>query len=120
MLVKQLFQAPTGGCGSEVRGAECPAAGTGPDSNAIYVATRCSGQRQGEALPAPHRRCRRELCVLVVDIPLGEAVEQLVEGVPALQPRQVGAAEQQQHGSNRSVSSTTRFSGERSRSTWRR
>src|SRR6478672_10258836 len=48
-----------------------------------------SGQDKPQLFPTAHSRCRRQPCCLVVDSPLGPAVEQLVEHDPAFQPRQV-------------------------------
>src|SRR5204863_9424833 len=53
--------------------------------------TVVSGKDERHALPAAHRRRRGELGVRVIDLPLWEPVEQLVQRNAAFEPREVRA-----------------------------
>ena len=71
---------------------------TGSDTALLVIAflrPRRSLERSREderhPLPAAHRRGRRQLHAVVVDVPLGEAVQQLVEAHATFEPREVGA-----------------------------
>src|ERR1700730_7563544 len=49
------------------------------------------GKHQPQSLPAANGGRRRQLHTVVIDVPLSEAVEQLVERDPSFQARQVRA-----------------------------
>ena len=69
---------------------ETTTTGSYRDASAMHVGH--PGGRSGHVrVPAAHGRGRRELHAVVVDLPLGEAVEHLVERDPALEPGERGA-----------------------------
>src|SRR6478672_6005739 len=53
--------------------------------------SRCSAEHEAHALPATNGRRRRELHAAVVDVPLGKAIEQLVERDSPFEAGEVGA-----------------------------
>src|SRR5271163_1529744 len=55
------------------------------DRSALRTASR---RAHRQCLPAPHGRRARPACLVVVDLPLGEALQHLVERHPAFEPGQ--------------------------------
>src|SRR5918998_6861603 len=74
----------------------------GPRRPPASAVSRRHDDRQ--RLPAPDRRCRRELGAVEVDLPLGEPLQHLLEGDAALEPCEGGAEAEVEAEAERQVS----------------